>query len=97
MTASQVQPDRPSGPMARLGPVDVLLFAAWCGLAAGELEVASRFLRRALSTTDRMFLLTRHFVWLVPIINVSLFLGFGVLCAWRRGSGHDVPAGCVPG
>jgi arylsulfatase A-like enzyme len=96
MTSGPDQPDRPSGPIRRLGPIEVLLFAAWCGLAAGELEVALRFVRRALSTTDRMFLMTRHFVWLVPVINLSLFLGFGVLCAlatrsWPRRAGWLCP------
>ena len=67
--------------MARLGPVDVLVLAAWCGLAAGELEVAARIVNRALSSTQRLYLMTRHFVWLVPLINLVLFLGVGVLLA----------------
>jgi arylsulfatase A-like enzyme len=76
--------------------MDVLLFAAWCGLAAGELEVVLRVARRALSTTDRMYLMTRHFVWLVPLVNLSLFLGFGLLCAlatriWPRRAGWLCP------
>ncbi len=64
-----------------LGPVDVLILAAWCGLAAGELEVAVRIARRALSSTERLYLMTRHFVWLVPLINLALFLGLGTLLA----------------
>ena len=96
MTSGPDQPDRPPSPIGRLGPVDVLMFAAWCGLAAGELEVVVRFARRALSTTDRMYLMTRHFVWLVPLVNLSLFLGFGVLCAlatrrWPRLGGWTCP------
>ncbi len=96
MTSGPDQPDRPPSPIGRLGPVEVLMFAAWCGLAAGELEVASRFVRRALSATDRMYLMTRHFVWLVPLVNLSLFLGFGVLCAlatrrWPRLAGWTCP------
>ena len=63
------------------------MFAAWYGLAAGELEVVLWFVRRAFNSTDRMYLMTRHFVRLVPLVNLSLSLGFGLLCALatRRG------------
>jgi arylsulfatase A-like enzyme len=76
----------------RLGPVDVLVLSAWCGLAAGELEVAARIGNRAFSSTHRLYMMTRHFVWLVPLINLTLFLGFGVLLAlatrcWPRRAG----------
>ena len=81
----------PSGsrsPQAVVRPVpgDVLVLSAWCGLAAGELEVATRVLNRALGSTHRLFMMTRHFVWLVPLINLVLFLGLGVLLvlAMRR-------------
>jgi hypothetical protein len=60
----------------------VLVLSAWCGLAAGELEVAARIANRALSSTHRLSMMTRHFVWLVPMINLVLFLGFGVLLGW---------------
>jgi arylsulfatase A-like enzyme len=88
--------DQSDKPAHRLGPVDVLWFAAWCGLAGGELEVASRVVRRAFSPTDRMYLLTRHFFWLLPLINLALFLGFGMLCAvatrsWPRRAGWLCP------
>jgi arylsulfatase A-like enzyme len=63
----------------RLGPADVLVLSAWCGLAAGELEVATRIVHRSLSSTERLYLLTRHFVWLVPLINLGLFVSVGVL------------------
>ena len=73
----------------QLGPVDVLVLAAWCGLAAGELEVAARIIYRALSSTHRLYLMTRHFVWLVPLINLVLFLGIGDCWPWRRDAGPD--------
>jgi arylsulfatase A-like enzyme len=68
------------------------MIAGWCGLASGELEVAVRFARRALSSTDRLYLMTRHFVWLVPILSLLLFLALGVLTAmatwqWPRRGG----------
>src|SRR6516225_4583011 len=65
----------------RIGPIDVLVLSAWCGLAAGELEVAARIVTRTLGSTHRLYMMTRHFVWLVPLINLGLFLGIGVLLA----------------
>ena len=72
------------------------MFAAWYGLAAGELEVVLRFVRRAFNSTDRMYLMTRHFVRLVPLVNLSLSLGFGRCAPWRRGEGRGWPDGRVP-
>ena len=94
--------DQSEQPAHRPGRVDVLWLAALCGLAGGELEVASRVVRRAFSTTDRMYLLTRHFFWLVPLIDLGLFLGFGVLCAvatrlWPRRAGWLCPRLIVMG
>ncbi len=66
------------------GLADVLVLSVWCGLAAGELEVATRFTYRSLSSTERLFLMTRHFVWLVPLINMGLFLALAVLLALAR-------------
>jgi hypothetical protein len=88
--------EQAKGPRPRLGPIDVLILAAWCGLAAGELEVAVRAARRALSSTNRLYELTRHFVWLVPVVNGLLFLAFGALCAlairqWPRRAGWLSP------
>jgi arylsulfatase A-like enzyme len=82
--------------VSRLGPGDVLVLSAWCGLAAGELEVVARILYRALSSTQRLYLMTRHFVWLVPLINLILFLGFGLLLIlamrlWPRRAGWLSP------
>ncbi len=65
----------------RLLPFDVLVLSVWCGLIAGELEVAARLANRAFSTTHQFSMMTRHFVWLVPLINLVVFLGFGVLLA----------------
>jgi hypothetical protein len=81
-----------SGEVRRPGPIDVLVLAAWCGLAAGELDVAVRIANRTFSPTFRLYLSTRHFVWLIPLINLSLFLAVGALLAlparrWpRRGA-----------
>ncbi len=97
MTIYSLQSQLPtSGAPHRLGPIDALVFSAWCGLAAGELEVATRILHRALSSTERLYLMTRHFVWLVPLINLALFLAVGaslVLATrtWPRRAGWLSP------
>ena len=57
-----------------LGPWDVLALAAWFGLAAGWLEVGTRVLCKSLIGVNRLYLMTRHFVWLVPVSNLLLFL-----------------------
>jgi arylsulfatase A-like enzyme len=76
----------------RLGPLDVLVLSAWCGLAAGELEVAARVLYKHLSATNQLYGMTRHFVWVVPLVDLSLFLGMGLSWAvatklWPRRAG----------
>jgi arylsulfatase A-like enzyme len=80
----------------RLGAVDVLVLSLGCGLAAGELEVAVRILQRALSSTHRLYMMTRHFLWLVPMINLALFLGLGLVLAgatrlWPQRAGRWSP------
>jgi arylsulfatase A-like enzyme len=85
-----------SGVAGRLGPVEVLALSAFCGLAGGELEVAARVADRALRSTGRLYLMTRHFVWLVPTINLALFLAAGALLAaairrWPRRAGWLSP------
>jgi arylsulfatase A-like enzyme len=97
MTPTRSEPPLPTpGSAPRLGPLDVLLFAAWCGLAGGELEVAARVVYRVFSSTNRLYLMTRHFVWLVPLINLAVFVGVGALLAmatrrWPRRAGWWSP------
>jgi arylsulfatase A-like enzyme len=65
----------------RLGPWDVIALAAWCGLAAGWLEVGSRVLCKSWIGTKSLYLMSRHFVWLVPLANLVLFAVGGLLLA----------------
>ena len=79
-----------------LGPWDVLALAAWLGLAAGWLEVGTKVLCKSLVGNNRLYLMTRHFVWLVPLSNLVLFLIGGVLLAaatklWPRLAGWLSP------
>ena len=65
----------------RLGALDVLVFSAWCGLAGGLLEVATRVLCRYIDPTNRLYALSRHFVWLAPLSMLLLFSGLGLILA----------------
>ena len=92
MNSTPVARSAISRAQGRFGPLDILLFSAWCALASGELEVASRVIYRSLSSTDRLYLMTRHFVWLVPLVNLFVFLALGLLLAtatkiWPRRAG----------
>ena len=80
----------------RAGPLDVLGLAAWCGVAAGLLEVAARVLCRAIDPTWRLYMMSRHFVWLTPLANMVVFLGLGLFLAaitriWPRPGGWLCP------
>ena len=65
----------------RVGARDVFVLAAWCGLLGGWLEVSTRLLCKSLIGTNRLFLMTKHFVWLVPLTNLLIFVAAGVLLA----------------
>ena len=63
----------------RLRALEVLQFSAWSGLACGWLEVGARVLCRSIDSTNRLYLMSRHFVWLIPLTNLLLFLAVGCL------------------
>ncbi len=76
--------DRPtSEPSSKreLGAWNVLALAVWCGLVAGWLEVGLRVLCKSLIGTNRLYMMTRDFVWLVPLSNLLLFFVGGLLLA----------------
>ena len=55
----------------------------WLGLAAGLLEVGMRVLCRAIDPTQRIYVTSRHFVWLTPLANMLLFVSTGI-SFWRE-------------
>src|SRR5262249_58715335 len=57
----------PTEAVVRFGPQDVLLLAAWCGLAAGWLEVAARILCRYISPTNRLDKRSRPLISAPPL------------------------------
>jgi hypothetical protein len=72
-----------------LGYVSLLLLSAWCGLIAGLLEVGTIVLRKRVVDPDQLYKMSRHFVWLIPLSNLCVFLalgllGCGVIAAWPR-------------
>jgi arylsulfatase A-like enzyme len=83
---------RVSATKARLGPVDVLVLSAWCGVAAGLLEVAALVASKSLDPQVRLYTMSRHFLWLVPLSDFLLFVIAGLLltaatrCWLRSGS-----------
>ncbi|MGO9468338.1 MAG: hypothetical protein ACLQVF_29755, partial [Isosphaeraceae bacterium] len=75
-----------------LGALDVLLLSACGGLAGGLLEVGMRVLCRSIDSTYRLYMMSRHFVWLAPLANLLLFSSLGLLLAlatkfWPRWGG----------
>jgi arylsulfatase A-like enzyme len=69
------------GQQGRLGAGNVVAWSIWFGLSAGLLEVATRVLCRAVDPTKRLYLMSRHFVWLIPLANMLFFLALGLLLA----------------
>jgi arylsulfatase A-like enzyme len=73
----------------RRGLLSWLLLSAWCGLVAGLLEVGAIVLRKQAVDPNRLYWMSRHFVWLIPAINLAIFLAIGLLgcivcVAWPR-------------
>ena len=62
----------------RIGAVELFILSAWCGLASGLLEVGLRVVCRAIDPSQRLYLLSRHFLWLGPLSSLLFFLGM-----WR--------------
>jgi arylsulfatase A-like enzyme len=86
--AGELDPERAT---RRVGLIPVLLLSAWCGLVSGLLEVGAIVLRAHAPGGDHFYRISRHFVWLTPLLNLALFLVLGVVlgilirCAPRRG------------
>jgi arylsulfatase A-like enzyme len=87
---------RPRTIRPRLRPLDILILSAWCGLAGGLLEVGARIVCKSLIASNRLYLMSRHFVWLTPLSNLIFFAGLGVFLAlaakpWPRSWGWVGP------
>jgi arylsulfatase A-like enzyme len=60
---------------------DLFLLSAWCGVAAGLLEVGTMVLCRAIDPSQRLYLVSHHFIWLSPVSNFALFMVIGLVLA----------------
>ena len=94
--SAQRRPAPSASQRSRLNAADVLAWSVWLGLAAGLLEVGMRVLCRAIDPTNRIYLMSRHFVWLTPLANMLLFLSLGLFLAgitrfWPRLGGWLSP------
>ena len=72
--------------------MSLLLLSAWCGLAAGLLEVGTIVIRKELFDPNHLYGMSRHFVWLIPVTNLGVFLVLGLFgwivgLAWPRRTG----------
>jgi arylsulfatase A-like enzyme len=54
-----------------------LAISVWCGLVAGLLEVGIVVARKHSIDPNHLYGTSRHFVWLIPIANVCIFLVLG--------------------
>jgi arylsulfatase A-like enzyme len=61
-----------------------ILLPAWCGLAAGLLEVGTIVIRKEMFDPNHLYGMSRHFVWLIPVTNLCVFLVLG-LFGWIAG------------
>src|ERR1700722_15734460 len=73
----------------RPGLMSLLLLSAWCGLVAGLLEVGSIVIRKEMFDPNHLYGMSRHFVWLIPVTNLCVFLVLGLFgwivgLAWPR-------------
>jgi arylsulfatase A-like enzyme len=73
----------------RLGFSSLLVLSAWCALVAALLEVGAIVLRKQVFDSDQLYRMSRHFVWLIPLSNLCVFLtlallGTCVISIWPR-------------
>ena len=73
------QPGPPNHRPAPLGPVALLGLAAWCGTVAGLLEVAAVVVRKRFFDSNHLLGMSRHFIWLVPLTDLLIFLLVGLV------------------
>jgi arylsulfatase A-like enzyme len=76
----------------RRGLLARLALSGWCGLISGLLEVGTIVLRKHAFDTNHLYGMSRHFVWLIPMTNLCIFLALGgVSCLavliWPRRGG----------
>ena len=61
------------------GFASLLILAVWCGMACGLLEVGTIIVHKRAFDTNQLYGMSRHFVWLIPMTNIIVFLVLGLL------------------
>jgi arylsulfatase A-like enzyme len=84
-----IEPESAGLGARRPGFIAYIFLVAWCGLVAGLLEVGTTVVRKQAFDPNPFYRISRHFVWIVPLTNVCLFLAIGLLVyltalAWPR-------------
>src|SRR5580698_891203 len=69
----------PAVASVRLRLVPLLVLSTWCGLLAGLLEVGTIVVRKRVFDPNQLYAMSRHFVWLIPVTNLVVFLAVGVM------------------
>jgi arylsulfatase A-like enzyme len=73
------------------GFLTLLVLSAWCGLVSGLLEVGVICIRKRTLDHNQLYWTSRHFVWLIPLLDLAIFLVLGLVlsvvvsCRGRRG------------
>ncbi len=62
---------------SRRGLLAFLVLSGWCGLVSGLLEVGTIVVRKHTFDTNHLYGMSRHFLWLVPMTNLCIFLAVG--------------------
>ncbi len=78
-TGSAIGSTDPVPPQFRPTLQTIIALSAWCGLVAGLLEVAAILLRKRLFDADQILRLSHHFVWLIPVANLCIFIALAVI------------------
>jgi arylsulfatase A-like enzyme len=63
----------------RPGVISLLLLSGWCGLVAGLLEVGTIVLSKQTVDPNHLYGMSRHFVWIIPLTDLGLFLAVGLM------------------
>jgi arylsulfatase A-like enzyme len=78
-TGSAIGSTDPVPPQFRRTLQTIIALSAWCGLVAGLLEVAAILLRKRLFDADQILKLSHHFIWLIPVANLCIFIALAVI------------------
>jgi arylsulfatase A-like enzyme len=61
------------------GLIALVWLAGWCGLVCGLLEVGALVAHKRLFDAKQLYGMSHHFVWMIPVTNLVIFLALGVL------------------